>query len=178
MLVAGQPHGASTWLPCVDSPTSRSTAEITLTCDAGYLPVANGVGAPVRTRGSRVTWRWRLDQPVPAYLLSVQIGRYRLVDAAPPAEGLPPLVRARMEKLAGSRMSNDGWVVITAQTYRSQERNRQDAMSRLVGLIRKASVAPKPRRATRPTKAAKTRRLDSKTRRGSVKSLRGRPKAD
>lgn len=94
------------------------------------------------------------------------------------AEGLPPLVRARMEKLAGSRMSNDGWVVITAQTYRSQERNRQDAMSRLVGLIRKASVAPKPRRATRPTKAAKTRRLDSKTRRGSVKSLRGRPKAD
>lgn len=91
VLVAGQPHGASTWLPCVDSPTSRSTAEITLTCDAGYLPVANGVGAPVRTRGSRVTWRWRLDQPVPAYLLSVQIGRYRLVDAAPPAEGLPPL---------------------------------------------------------------------------------------
>ena len=49
------------------------------------------MGAPVRTRGSRVTWRWRLDQPVPAYLLSVQIGRYRLVDAAPPAEGLPPL---------------------------------------------------------------------------------------
>lgn len=91
VLVAGQPHGASTWLPCVDSPVSRSTADITLTCDAGYLPVANGVGAPVRTRGSRVTWRWRLTQPVPAYLLTVQIGRYRLVDAAAPAEDLPPL---------------------------------------------------------------------------------------
>lgn len=91
VLVAGQPHGASTWLPCVDSPVSRSTADITLTCDAGYLPVANGVGAPVRTRSSRVTWRWRLTQPVPAYLLTVQIGRYRLVDAAAPAEGLPPL---------------------------------------------------------------------------------------
>lgn len=91
VLVAGQPHGASTWLPCVDSPVSRSTADITLTCDAGYLPVANGVGAPVRTRGSRVTWRWRLTQPVPAYLLTVQIGCYRLVDAAAPAEDLPPL---------------------------------------------------------------------------------------
>lgn len=91
VLVAGQPHGASTWLPCVDSPVSRSTADITLTCDAGYLPVANGVGAPVRTRGSRVAWRWRLSQPVPAYLLTVQIGRYRLVDAAAPVAGVPPL---------------------------------------------------------------------------------------
>ncbi|MDY6055918.1 M1 family metallopeptidase [Micrococcus sp.] len=77
VLVAGQPHGASTWLPCVDSPAVKTTADITVTCDAGYLPVANGRGEQVRTRGSRVTWRWRLDRPVSPYLLTLQIGRYR-----------------------------------------------------------------------------------------------------
>ena len=110
VLVAGQPHGASTWLPCIDSPAVRSTADITLTCDAGYLPVANGIGAPVRSRGSRVTWRWRLDRPVPAYLLTVQIGRYRRVDAPvvlPPAE-VPPTGAGSHRADAAPTPSEDG----------------------------------------------------------------------
>ena len=103
VLVAGQPHGASTWLPCIDSPAVRSTAQITLTCDAGYLPVANGTGRPVRTRGSRVTWQWRMDRPVPAYLLTVQIGRYRRVDA-PTAVPVPA---GRGAHAAASRVAAD-----------------------------------------------------------------------
>ncbi|MBB4735494.1 aminopeptidase N [Micrococcus cohnii] len=93
VLVAGQPHGASTWFPCVESPRVRTTAEITLTCDAGYLPVANGVGRQVSQTGSRVTWSWHLDRPVPAYLLTAQIGRYRIVDLPGQGSG-PPIMLA------------------------------------------------------------------------------------
>ncbi|MDO5634943.1 MAG: M1 family metallopeptidase [Micrococcus sp.] len=86
VLVAGQPHGASTWFPCVEAPGQRVTAAITLSCDAGYLPVANGQGHEVRRKGSRVTWSWRLDEPVSPYLLTVQIGRYRLVELPVPED--------------------------------------------------------------------------------------------
>ncbi|MCW0233191.1 MAG: alternative ribosome rescue aminoacyl-tRNA hydrolase ArfB [Ferrovibrio sp.] len=84
-------------------------------------------------------------------------------------------VRARLEKLAGSRLTLDGVLVMTAQQHRSQERNRQDAIDRLVALIQTAAVAPKPRRATRPTLGSKKRRLESKTKRSGVKSMRSRP---
>lgn len=121
VLVAGQPHGASTWLPCIDSPAVKSTADITVTCDAGYLPVANGVGSPVRTRGSRVTWRWRLEQPVSPYLLTLQIGRYRRVDGGGAAVGagagaLPPLrlvVSPRQEQLARAAMASQPRMMAT-----------------------------------------------------------------
>ena len=83
--------------------------------------------------------------------------------------------RARLEKLAGSRLTLDGVLVMTAQQHRSQERNRQDAIDRLVALIQAAAVAPKPRRATRPTLGSKKRRLESKTKRSGVKSMRSRP---
>jgi aminopeptidase N len=89
VLVAGQPHGASTWLPCVDSPGNRMSAEITVTCDAGYLPVANGTGRHVRQSGSRTTWRWVLEEPVPPYLLTLQIGRYRMVELPGRSDGPP-----------------------------------------------------------------------------------------
>ena len=85
---------------------------------------------------------------------------------------LQPDVRARLERLAGSRLTRDGVVVITAQRHRTQARNRQDALDRLIALIRQAAVAPVKRRATRPTKASRERRIDGKKRRAGVKRLR------
>jgi ribosome-associated protein len=86
---------------------------------------------------------------------------------------LPDEVRARLERLAGRRLTRDGVVIITAQSHRTQERNRADALERLVELIRQATVRPVPRRPTRPTKASRRRRLESKKRRAGVKALRG-----
>ena len=91
---------------------------------------------------------------------------------------LPEYVREKLEVLAGSRLTNDGVIVITADSYRSQERNREDALARLVALIAKAAERQKPRRPTRPTLASKKRRLDAKSRRSEVKSLRGKKGGD
>jgi ribosome-associated protein len=85
---------------------------------------------------------------------------------------LPDAVRQRLERLAGRRLSRDGVLVITAQRYRTQERNRQDARERLVDLIRQATVVPRKRRPTKPTRASRERRLESKKRRASIKGLR------
>jgi len=82
-------------------------------------------------------------------------------------------VRARLERLAGRRLTREGVLVITAQSHRTQERNRADALDRLIALIRQAAVRPVPRRATKPTKASRQRRLDAKKRRGGIKALRG-----
>ena len=81
-------------------------------------------------------------------------------------------VRARLERLAGRRLTRDGVLVITAQRYRTQERNRDDALTRLIELIRAAAVRPTPRRPTRPTLGSKVRRLEGKKRRGGLKALR------
>jgi ribosome-associated protein len=85
---------------------------------------------------------------------------------------LPNDVSIRLQRLAGNRLTRDGVLVITAQRHRTQERNREDARARLIDLIRSAAVAPKPRRATKPTKAAKRQRVDAKTKRGAIKRLR------
>lgn len=85
---------------------------------------------------------------------------------------LPDDVRMRLEKLAGSRLTNDGVLILTAQQFRSQDRNRDDALERLLVLIREAAIVPKTRRATRPTLGSKKRRLESKGKRSAVKSLR------
>jgi ribosome-associated protein len=85
---------------------------------------------------------------------------------------LPAEVRARLERLAGARLTRDGVLVIIAQRYRTQARNREDALDRLIALIRQAAIAPRPRRSTRPSKAARQRRVDTKKRRSSVKRLR------
>jgi len=82
-------------------------------------------------------------------------------------------VRTRLERLAGRRLTRDGVLVITAQSHRTQERNRADALERLTELIRQAAVRPVPRRATKPTRASRRRRVDEKKRRGSIKALRG-----
>jgi ribosome-associated protein len=85
---------------------------------------------------------------------------------------LPDGVRARLERLAGRRLTRDGVLVITAQTHRTQERNRQDALDRLIELVERAAVAPIPRRKTKPTRGSRERRLESKKRRSNIKGLR------
>jgi ribosome-associated protein len=85
---------------------------------------------------------------------------------------LPEGVRARLKTLAGRRLTQDGVLVITAQRHRTQERNRQDALERLIDLIRRAATPPVPRRPTRPTLASKRHRLEAKSRRAGIKSLR------
>ena len=92
---------------------------------------------------------------------------------------LPPDVRARLVRLAGSRLTQDGVLVLMAQRHRTQERNREDARERLIALIRQATVRPKPRRPTRPTAASRERRIEGNKRRAGVKRLRGaRPSFD
>ena len=85
---------------------------------------------------------------------------------------LPEAVRTRAERLAGRRLTKDGVLVITAARFRSQERNREDALARLVTLLREAARRPTPRRPTRPGAGARRRRLDDKTRCGALKKLR------
>ncbi|MCI4679725.1 aminoacyl-tRNA hydrolase [Rhodoblastus acidophilus] len=92
---------------------------------------------------------------------------------------LPEAVRARLITLAGRRLAASGDLIIAAQKFRSQERNRADALERLIALIREAARPPAPpRRPTRPTLASKKRRLDSKKQRGAVKSSRAKPQPD
>jgi ribosome-associated protein len=85
---------------------------------------------------------------------------------------LADAVKLRLTRLAGSKMTRDGVLVITAQRHRTRERNRADALARLIELIRRAAVPPKPRKPTRPTAASRKRRLEEKKRRGGIKSLR------
>lgn len=85
---------------------------------------------------------------------------------------LPDDMRARLGILAGRQLTDAGWLIITSQKTRSQERNRADAMEKLVALLREAAQRPRRRIATRPTKASKTRRLDAKARHSRTKSLR------
>ncbi|GGA59783.1 alternative ribosome rescue aminoacyl-tRNA hydrolase ArfB [Pelagibacterium lentulum] len=90
------------------------------------------------------------------------------------AETLPEGVKMRAMAAAGARLTKDGTIVIIADRHRTQTLNRQDAVERLVALLERAATPPKRRRATRPTLASKKRRLDSKARRSTVKSLRGK----
>jgi len=85
---------------------------------------------------------------------------------------LPEDVRSRLERLAGRRLTRDGVLVITAQRHRTQARNREDALARLLDLIRRAAVAPRRRRPTRPTAAARERRIEAKKYRAGLKRER------
>ena len=87
---------------------------------------------------------------------------------------LPDDVRARLERLAGRRLTLDGEIVIRADTHRTQERNRADAQARLVALVEQATHAPKPRHKTKVPRSERQRRLDHKSRRGDVKAKRGK----
>jgi ribosome-associated protein len=91
---------------------------------------------------------------------------------------LTEAVKERLMKLAGQRLTQDGVIVITAVRFRTQERNRADAIERLQALVDKASIVPSKRIATRPTRASKERRLQAKAGRSSIKAGRGRPTLD
>lgn len=91
---------------------------------------------------------------------------------------LAPDIAARLAQLAGQRMTRNGVIVIHAQRFRTQERNRADATDRLIELLRQAAIRPTPRRATKPTLGSKQRRLESKKRRGDVKARRGRTSSE
>ena len=91
------------------------------------------------------------------------------------ASSLPEQIKERLLALSDQRITTDGVVVIKAQTTRSQEQNRADAIARLQELVESVATPPKPRKATRPTKSSQRKRLDGKTTRGEVKRLRGKP---
>lgn len=90
------------------------------------------------------------------------------------ASSLPDFYKERLLALADSRISNDGILIIKAQNYRTQEQNREDALNRLLDIIRAAGKTQKARRATKPTKASQKRRVDSKKKAGAKKNLRGK----
>lgn len=94
------------------------------------------------------------------------------------AAELPAALRQRLERLAGNRLTRDGSILIEAQRFRTQERNRADAMARLQTLVAQAEHVPKKRLPTRPSASARRRRTDAKSRRGARKRLRGKPAVD
>ncbi|HEX9020454.1 MAG TPA: alternative ribosome rescue aminoacyl-tRNA hydrolase ArfB [Nitrospirota bacterium] len=91
---------------------------------------------------------------------------------------LPGDVRTRLIRLAGRRVTQDGILIIEARQFRTQERNREDAIGRLVELIRKAAEKPKPRKKTKPSREAKEKRIESKKQRSKVKQMRMAPSSD
>src|SRR5947207_6081187 len=91
---------------------------------------------------------------------------------------LPADAETRLNRLAGQRMTKDGVIVIHAQRFRTQERNRADALDRLLDLLREAITRPTPRRPTRPTSASRQRRLEGKKRRSDIKAKRGSARLD
>lgn len=101
--------------------------------------------------------------------LRFSITRYRGLDAA---------AKQRLRKLAGRRVTDTDDILIVARNHRTQEGNRRDALERLTALVEAASIAPVPRRATRPTRASKERRISTKLRAGRTKQLRGRIRGD
>jgi ribosome-associated protein len=91
---------------------------------------------------------------------------------------LPAAVKARLPAIAGTRMTKDGVIVLTARTSRDQARNREEARARLVALIAEAATPRAPRRKTRPPAASRVKRLSAKAKRGSAKRLRGKPASE
>lgn len=88
------------------------------------------------------------------------------------ASSLPADIKQRLRKLAGKKMTNDGILLLEAKRYRTQEQNREDAIRRLTTILRKASVKPKKRVKTKPTKASREKRLKEKKQRGAIKKAR------
>lgn len=94
------------------------------------------------------------------------------------SDSIPDDVKQRLVKIGGKRVTDEGTLIINARSHRSQIRNREDALDRLIALIREAAEAPTPRRATKPSKAANRRRLEEKKRQSAKKRLRKKPTLD
>jgi len=90
------------------------------------------------------------------------------------ASSLPEFYKQRLLRLHDHRLTKEGVIVIKAQQYRTQEKNREDALERLRKMIKSVAVLPKVRRATKPTRGSQQKRMDSKAKRGKIKALRGR----
>jgi len=90
------------------------------------------------------------------------------------SKNIPTSIYARLKSLAGQKMTKDGVIIITANEFRSQDRNRKAAVERLTELIKQSTIVPKHRRPTKPTYSSKLKRMDKKTQRGAVKKNRGR----
>ena len=90
------------------------------------------------------------------------------------ASSLPDIYKEKLAQLKDRRISSDGVIIIKAQRYRSQDKNRDDALARLQALIKSATITPRTRTATKPTKASEMQRLENKTQRGQLKTLRGK----
>lgn len=90
------------------------------------------------------------------------------------ASSLPDTYKERLQKLSDQRITDNGIIVIKAQRFRSQDKNRADALTRLAELVKTAGAVPKKRRPTKPSRSSQTKRMDSKTKHGQLKSQRGR----
>ena len=136
-----------------------------------FLPVAPGIAFdPREIEESFVRSSGPGGQNVNKVSTAVQVR----LDLRRPGS-LPEGLRARAEVLGGRRVTSDGVLVMIAQQHRSQDRNRQDAQDRIVALLQEAAVVPVFRRATKPSKAARRKRVEAKVQRGAVKRLRGAP---
>ena len=91
---------------------------------------------------------------------------------------LPDYIKQKLQAINDQRISNDGVIVIKAQRFRTQEKNREDALQRLVALIKESAYVQKPRKATKPTRASKVRRVESKVKKGHIKSMRQKVKIE
>ena len=184
MRFMSQAHGRTSTPPCLPMITPRPAARQDMMCRArseaviessdrrgysgGMIRITRTIAIDeseleerfVRSRGPGGQ---NINKVATAVQLRFDVGR---------SANLPDDVRERLMRLAGRRMTDDGVLIIEARRFRTRQRNRQDAMERLIRLIRRAAERPKPRRKTKPTLASRRRRLESKRRRSRTKSLR------